>query len=63
MEGTIESALAQFEPDPDATFGFRSAQPGSRDADGLEWIAWSDADGELSWAADELRHMAPRSLP
>jgi hypothetical protein len=52
MDGTIESALAQFEPDPDATFGFRSAQPGSR-----------DADGELSWAADELRQMTPRSLP
>jgi hypothetical protein len=61
MEGSIESALAEFEPDPDGVFGFRDAQPESRDAEGLEWIAWSDADGELSWAAEELRHMAPGS--
>ena len=61
MDGTIESVLAEFEPDSGVAFGFATAASGSRAADGLEWIAWSDADRELAWAREELRHMAPGS--
>ena len=52
------SCLAEFEPDP-GVFDFPPVEVTGREADGLDWIDWDDADGELSWAADELRHIAP----
>ena len=55
----VESRLAEFEPDPDGWFCFELAAAVGQDADGLDWIAWDDLEGELSWAGDELRQIAP----
>jgi hypothetical protein len=57
----VESCLAELEPDPDAGFCLQMVEAVGQDADGLDWIAWDDLDGELSWAGDELRHIAPGS--
>ena len=49
--------LAQFEPDPDgqgSTDPGIAAAGGPDEPDDPQWIVWTDAEGEVAWAAAEL---------
>jgi len=57
------SRLAQFEPDPDGLgiveVIFEATGP---DGDAAAWVTFEDADGERSWASDELVHLTVSSF-
>jgi hypothetical protein len=63
MEGSIQIGpeswrlLSQFEPDRD---GFRASEDSGRCAEDLDWLTWTDVDGELAWAQIEILQITPR---
>ena len=56
------SRLAQFEPDPEGTGMTVTLEATGREADACPWVTFEDADGERSWAGDEILQIIPRSL-
>ncbi len=57
------SRLAQFEPDPDGPGVVEvTLEATGPDGDAVPWVTFEDADGERSWAGDELLQITPRSF-